>query len=190
MLFPVFLVHIGHKGYKFIMKRWYVLQVFAGSEEIVQADIERRVAAEEMQELVGRVMVPSAKAKPSFFAPDPTDQHLFPGYVLVELEPVPAAMKFVLSAPRAVRFLGGKDPQSLSAAEVDRIVARVKGEVTMPAREPVFTVGAEVDITEGPFAGFVGIVEKVNPDSEHLTVMVSIFGRLTPVELGFNQVKR
>ena len=65
----------------------------------------------------------------------------------------------------------------------------MKGEVAVAAKKSEFTVGSEVDIIDGPFAGFVGIIDKIDEENERVTVMVSIFGRMTPVELGFNQVK-
>ena len=79
----------------------------------------------------------------------------------------------------------------MSKKEIDRIISQIKGEVQVAVTEKVdFVVGSEVEIQDGPFAGFIGIVDKVEKESEKLTVMVSIFGRMTPVELGFNQVKR
>jgi len=78
----------------------------------------------------------------------------------------------------------------LSQKEVDRVVANMKGEVVVSSQAPEFADGSEVEIAEGPFAGFIGMVEKVDKEAERLTVMVSIFGRLTPIELGFDQIKR
>jgi transcriptional antiterminator NusG len=78
----------------------------------------------------------------------------------------------------------------LSKKEIDRIVSQMKGEVVVAKDKTEFAVGQEVEIQDGPFAGFVGIIDKVDEENEKLTVMVSIFGRMTPVELGFNQVKR
>jgi transcription termination/antitermination protein NusG len=118
------------------------------------------------------------------------DQQLFPGYLLIEMEINPETFKFVLDSPKAYKFLGGRDPMPLSAKEIEKIVSQVKGEVIVSAEKEGFTVGAEVDISEGPFAGFVGVVDKIDYENEKLTVMVSIFGRMTPVELNFNQVKK
>jgi transcriptional antiterminator NusG len=89
-----------------------------------------------------------------------------------------------------MRFLGGKDPVPLSTKEISRIVSQIKGEIAVGVEKEEFIVGNEVEIKEGPFAGFVGIIDKVDKSNEKLTVMVSIFGRMTPVELGFNQVKQ
>lgn len=171
------------------MKRWYVLQVYAGYEDIVQADILRRVKEVGLQDLLGQILVPSAKVARRFDQTEDADQHLFPGYMLIELEAVPEMIRLVSAAPRVNKFLGGKDPAPLSQKEVDRVLAQVRGEVVVSAKKSSFEAGREIEITEGPFSGFVGIIEGVDEGSERLTVMVSIFGRMTPVELGFDQVK-
>ncbi len=109
------------------------------------------------------------------------DQQLFPGYILMEAQMGPDVLRLVSSTPRVTRFLGGKDPVALSKKEIDRIISQVKGEVVLGSEKGEFVVGKEVDIKEGPFAGFVGVVDKVDEDNERLTVMVSIFGRMTPL---------
>lgn len=173
------------------MKRWYVVQVYAGYEEMVKKDLERRIA-EQKKDLLGRVLLPSAKMKSFFVAEEEqVDERLFPGYLLVEMESGPEALAFVSLTPKILKFLGGKDPAPLSKKEIERVLSQVSGEVVVSARpQEEFVQGSEVDIKDGPFTGFVGIIEKVDEDSEKLTVMVSIFGRLTPVELTFDQVKK
>ncbi|MDP3889390.1 MAG: transcription termination/antitermination protein NusG [bacterium] len=172
------------------MKRWYVVQVYAGYEQIVLADLKKRIQESEYKDLFGQVIVPSAKLKQLFETVDAQDQQLFPGYVLIEMEISPETMRLVTSNVRVMRFLGGKDPVPLAPEEVKRIVSQMKGEIAVSAQKEEFTEGSEIDILDGPFAGFVGIVEKVDQENEKLTVMVSIFGRMTPVELSFNQIKR
>lgn len=173
------------------MKRWYVIQVFAGYEESVKADLEKHIFNSELRDLFGEILIPSAKMKSIFESVDEAkDQQLFPGYLLIELEINPETLKLVLDSPKAYRFLGGKNPMPLSAKEIEKIVSQVKGEVIVSSEKEGFSVGAEVDISEGPFSGFVGVVDKVDCENEKLTVMVSIFGRMTPVELSFNQVKK
>ncbi len=172
------------------MKRWYVAQVFAGYEEIVRDDLLRRIA-QRADDIFGGVLVPSAQLKAVFsFEEQPEDERLFPGYVLVEMEKSSEAIGFVMTTPRILKFLGGSDPVALSSKEVSRIISQIRGDVAVaPTKQEHFAVGDEVDIKAGPFTGFVGLVDKVDEDSEKLTVMVSIFGRLTPVELSFDQVK-
>ena len=172
------------------MKRWYVVQVYAGYEQAAKVDIERRIQAEQMQDFFGEILVPSAKSKPMFASDDSADQQLFPGYILVEMEMTPESLRVVTASMRVLRFLGGKDPEPISQREIDRIISQVKGEIVVEAAREEFVLGSEVDIVEGPFAGFVGIIDSVDYNNEKLTVMVSIFGRMTPVELGFHQIKR
>ncbi len=174
------------------MKRWYVVQVFPGYEDTVKADIEKSIQELSLQSLFGEILIPSAKMKQFFDASSDEikDQQLFPGYLLVEMESVPLSIRLVSKTPRVLRFLGGRDPMPLSKKEIDRVLGQIKGEVAIVSEGPGYEVGKEVDIKEGPFAGFVGLIENIDEESEKLTVMVSIFGRMTPVELGFDQVKQ
>jgi len=171
------------------MKRWYVIQIYAGYEDLVKADLERRIAEKGMQDLFGQVLIPSAKVK-NYLSASEEDQQLFPGYMLIEVELNPETMRLVTSSPRVLRFLGGQQPMPLSEQEIKRIVSQVKGEVALATKKTEFVVGREVQVTEGPFAGFVGIIDRIDLSSEKLSVLVSILGRLTPVELRFDQVKQ
>lgn len=171
------------------MKRWYVVQVYAGFEEQVKSDLTKRIKDEGLEDKFGEILIPSAKLKQVFDMQETKDSQLFPGYVLIEMEALPATIKLVNSSMRVLKFLGGKEPVALSKREIERIIGQMKGEVAVAPKKSEFTVGSEVDITDGPFAGFVGIIEKIDEENERVTIMVSIFGRMTPVELGFNQIK-
>lgn len=174
------------------MKRWYVLQVYPGYEERVKKEIQSLIAKECLDDDFGQILVPSAKLKPLFDgAMDKgfQEQQLFPGYVLVEMEMSVRTMSVSLASPRAVRFLGGDQPVPMSNQEVSRVVSQMKGEIAIVQEKEEFVVGQEVEIKDGPFAGFVGVIDKTDKHNERLIVMVSIFGRMTPVELAFDQVK-
>ena len=172
------------------MKHWYVVQVYAGYEQAVKKDIEKRIQETALEESFGQVLVPSAKLKNMFEPIDEKDQQLFPGYILIEMEMRPETARMVTSSVRAIKFLGGGEPVPLSKKELDRMMRQMEGEIQVGSKKEEFALGSEIEITDGPFAGFVGIVEDFDTDNEKLTVMVSIFGRMTPVELGFHQVKR
>lgn len=173
------------------MKRWYVVQVYAGYENNIKKDLQKRIEEHGLQDKFDEILIPSARMK-QFFDSSAVeeDQQLFPGYMLIQMQAIQEAVRLVSSTPRIFRFLGGKEPVPISQKEVDRILGQMKGEVLVARDKHNFETGKEVEIKEGPFSGFVGIIEKIDQKSEKLTVMVSIFGRMTPVELGFDQVKR
>lgn len=172
------------------MKRWYVVQVFTGYEDIVKADLEKRIKEEGLEELFGQVLVPTGEVV-SFFSDDKNKKEkIFPGYLLIQMEMIGEAFRLVASNPRVSRFLGGESPVSLTDKEVDRIFSQMSGKLAVSSEKTPFVVGNEVHIESGPFSGFVGMIDKIDEEREKLTVMVSLFGRLTPVELGFDQVKK
>ena len=171
------------------MKRWYVVQVYTGFEDVVKADLEKRIVEEGLEDLFGEILIPTGNVL-SFFGEDDKKEKIFPGYLLIQLEMAGESHKLVASNPRVTRFLGGKEPVPISDKEAERIFAQISGELPVARESMVFSEGGEVNIASGPFSGFVGVIEKVDEEREKLTVMVSIFGRLTPVELGFDQVKK
>lgn len=173
------------------MKRWYVVQVYTGFEDIVKADLEARAKETGLTDLLGQVLIPASEVA-SMFAADTKSkkEKIFPGYLLIQLDMTGDMYRLVSSTPRVTRFLGGESPVPLSDKEVERIFAQMAGKLSLSQDRTLFTVGNEVHITTGPFSGFVGIIDKVDEEKERLTIMVSIFGRMTPVELGFDQVKK
>ena len=151
----------------------------------------KRIEEKGLQELFGEILIPSAKMKHFFECSDDIkDQQLFPGICLLKWKQF--QKQFVWLARRRVlsRFLGGKEPVPFLKKKLTRIIAQMKGEVVVSTEKHAFEVGREVEIKEGPFAGFVGIIDNIDEENEKFTVMVSIFGRMTPVELSFDQVKR
>lgn len=172
------------------MKRWYVVQVYTGFEDIVKADLEKRIVEEGLQDLFGQVLVPTVEVM-SFFSDDKNKKEkIFPGYLLIQLEMTGDSFRLVSSSPRVTRFLGGDSPVPLSDKEVDRIFSQMSGKVAVAEESAMFAVGNEIHVASGPFTGFVGIIDKVDEEREKITALVSIFGRLTPVELSFDQVKK
>ena len=140
--------------------------------------------------LFGDILIPTSEVVSFLSGEDPKKEKIFPGYLLIQMEMTGETYQLVLAAPRVSRFLGGVKPAPLSNKEVERIFSQISGKLAITREKVPFAEGNEVHVSSGPFAGFVGIVEKVDEERERLTVMVSIFGRLTPVELGFDQVKK
>lgn len=173
------------------MKRWYIVQVYTGYEDLVRVDLEKRIVEEGMQDFFGSVVVPTGEVA-SKLAGDAAAQKekIFPGYLLVQMEMTGEAHRLVSSVPRVSRFLGGASPMPLTDREYARISAQMSGEIMLAREKVTFALGSEVHVNQGPFSGFVGIIEKVSEDHERLTVMVSIFGRLTPIEIGFDQIEK
>jgi transcription termination/antitermination protein NusG len=166
------------------MKHWYVVQVYTGFEDIVKLDVEKQVVEQKMEDLIDDLLIPSNEME------NVIKEKIFPGYILIHMEMTGESFKLVKSNSRVTRFLGGERPVPLSEAEVERIFSQVEGKVLLPTEKESFVVGSEVQVTKGPFTGFVGVIDKVDEEKERLVVMVSIFGRLTPVELEFDQIKK
>lgn len=172
------------------MKRWYVVQVYTGFEDVVKRDLEKRIVEQSSEDAFGDILIPTSEVVSFLSAEDARREKIFPGYLLVQMEMTGETYQLVMSAPRVSRFLGGERPAPLSNKEVERIFSQISGKLAVTREKSPFAEGNEVHIVSGPFSGFVGIVDKVDEERERLTIMVSIFGRLTPVELGFDHVKK
>ncbi|HBS48374.1 TPA: transcription termination/antitermination factor NusG [Candidatus Dependentiae bacterium] len=171
------------------MKRWYVVQVYTGYEDVVREELKKRIVADKLTDLFGDILVPTGEAAQFWTGEEVKKEKIFPGYVLIQMEMSREAYRLVMSTTRVYKFLGGENPIPLMEAEVERIHSQVSGKLSVTPKKLPFAVGSEISISSGPFAGFVGTIDKIDEEHEKLTVGVSIFGRLTPVELGFDQVK-
>jgi len=179
----------GNFKQEFQMKHYYVVQVYSGYETATKDDIERRIAKSSFQDSFGEILVPSTKFKASLTTEEIKNEQLFPGYILVEMILTPETMKLVTSSIRVLKFVGGLNPKPLKQEEAELVKSQMRGEVSIRHEQTEFNVGGQVQIQDGPFSGFDGIISAVDSEHEKLTVMVSIFGRMTPVELEFGQVK-
>ena len=173
--------------------KWYIIHSYSGFERKVKESIEARVRADErLQGKIGRVLIPTESVTEVRGGKKYTsDRMFFPGYVLVEMDMDDNVWHVVKSTPRVTGFVGtGQQPTPLSEEEVQQIVYRVADSKEKPKLKVKFVKNESVRITEGPFASFTGMVDEVNEDRETLKVMVTIFGRSTPVELEFGQVEK
>ena len=172
--------------------RWYIIHSYSGFERKVKESLESRVQAFGLQERIGKVLIPTEAVTEVRNGKKYTVERMFyPGYVLVEMDMDDHVWHVVKSTPRVTGFVGtGQQPTPLSEEEVQHIVYRVGEAKDKPKLKVKFEKNEKVKITEGPFATFDGIVDDVNDVKETVKVMVTIFGRSTPVELEFGQVEK
>lgn len=172
--------------------KWYIIHTYSGFEKKVRESLESRIQAFGLQEKIGKVLIPTEPVTEIRGGKKYTVERMFyPGYVLVQMDMDDHVWHVVKSTPRVTGFVGtGQQPTPLSQEEVNQIVYRVDVSKDRPKIRVKFEKSETVRITDGPFANFNGIVDDVNEDRETLKVMVTIFGRATPVELEFNQVEK
>lgn len=172
--------------------RWYILHAYSGFERKVKESIESRVQAFGLSERVGRIMIPTEPVTEIINGKKRTVERVFlPGYVLVEMDLDNQLWHVLKDTPKVTGFLGtGDKPVALSEEEVSSILFRSETAKERPRLKIKFEKGESVRITEGPFANFNGVVDEINEDRETLKVMVTIFGRSTPVELEFGKVEK
>lgn len=173
-------------------KHWYIVHTYSGFEERVKETLQQRAEALDMADSFGEVRIPKEKVFDLKNGKKvELERKLFPGYILVEMEMSDAAWHVVKNTPKVTGFVGGgKRPAPIPQEEVDEILHHVTSAREKPRPKYVFDKGEPVKIIDGPFTNFSGVVEEVNLDRETLKVMVTIFGRQTPVELGFHQVEK
>ena len=178
--------------------KWYIIHTYSGFERKVKESLESRVQAFHLEDKIGKVIIPTEPVTEIRNGKKYTTERAFlPGYVLVEMDMDLASPEgqnlwhVVKSTPRVTGFLGaGNQPTPMSTDEVNTIIYRVAESKEKPKLKVKFEKNESVRITEGPFATFTGVVDEVNEDRETLKVMVTIFGRSTPVELEFGQVEK
>ncbi len=171
--------------------RWYIVHTYSGFENKIAAFIKEQAEKKGMTDKVEDVLVPTENVvSVRNGSKVETERKFFPGYVLVKMEMLPETWHLVSSTPKVTGFLGGKKPVPMTEAEVERILHQVKEGVEKPKSAVVYEVGEQVCVCDGPFASFTGVVEEVDAEKERLKVSVSIFGRLTPLELNYTQVKK
>jgi len=173
------------------MKQWFAVSTYSSQELAVKKRIEQMVEREGLQEKIGQVLVPQQEyVKVKDGKRKTVKTNLFPSYIIIELELDTHTQYMVQSIQGVVKFIGeGNEPHPLRKTEVERLLGVVNNEEAMPKIEVPYVNGDSVRIKEGPFKDFIGTVEEVNTEKRKLKAMVSVFGRSTPVELGFTQVE-
>jgi transcriptional antiterminator NusG len=172
--------------------KWYIIHAYSGFERKVRESLESRVTAFGLQNKIGRIMIPTEPVTELRNGKKYTIDRVFlPGYVLVEMDLDNDLWHVIKNTPRVTGFLGtGDNPVALSEQEVSSILFRSDAAKDKPSMKVKFEKGEQVRINEGPFANFTGAVDDINEDKQTLKVMVSIFGRSTPVEIEFSKVDK
>ena len=172
--------------------KWYIIHAYSGFERKVRESLESRIQAFGLQNKIGRIMIPTEPVTELRNGKKYTIERVFlPGYVLVEMDLDNDPWHVIKNTPRVTGFLGtGDKPVALSEQEVSSILFRSESAKDKPTLKVKFEKGEQVRINEGPFANFNGTVDDVNEDRQTLKVMVSIFGRSTPVEIEFAKVDK
>ena len=178
-----------------IQRKWYVLRAIGGKEKKVKEYIEGEIASAGLQDYVSQVLIPTEKVYQIRNGKKISkERNFYPGYVLVEAALVGEVPHILRNVTNVIGFLGdtkGGDPVPMRMSEVNRILGKVDEltgsdeELTVP-----FVVGETIKVIDGPFNGFNGIIEETNEEKKKLKVMVKIFGRKTPLDLVFMQVKK
>ena len=172
--------------------KWYVVHVYSGHEQKVKIALEEKIKASKYPEKFGEILIPTenivelvnGKKKESI-------RKFYPGYILVKMYLDNDTWHIVNSTQKVTGFLGGKNkPAPISDKEAKNIVEKMQQGKEKPQPKYYFELGDEVRVVDGPFSNFNGTVEDVSPDKEKVKVLVSIFGRATPVELNFIQVSK
>ncbi len=172
--------------------KWYVVHTYSGYENKVKAALEERISSSGLFDKFGEVLVPTEEVVELVRGKRKTSSRKFyPGYILVQMELTDEAWHLVQETAKVTGFLGGRDsPASLTDEEAEKIMGQVEAGKLKPQPKFMFEPGDEVRVIDGPFTNFLGTVEDVKPDKGKIRVLVSIFGRPTPVELEFVQVTK
>ena len=174
-------------------KKWYVIRAISGNEKKVKIYLESEISRLNLQDYIAQILIPTEKVYQVRKGKKISkERNYFPGYILIEAVLVGEINYLIKNIPGVIGFLGSKgEPEPLRPAEVNRILGKVDElaeqgeEIHVP-----YIIGESVTVIDGPFNSFSGIIEEINEEKKKLKVMVKIFGRKTPLELGFMQVEK
>lgn len=174
-------------------KKWYVIRAISGNEKKVKQYLESEINRLGLKDSISQVLIPTEKVYQVHKGKKISkERNYLPGYILIEAILTGEIPHIIKNVPGVLGFLGSKgEPVPLRPAEVNRILGKVD-ELTEQGEEVSvpFIVGETVTVIDGPFNSFTGVIEEINEEKKKLKVMVKIFGRKTPLELGFMQVEK
>jgi len=172
--------------------KWYIVHTYSGFENKVKLNLEERVKTLKQEDYFGQILVPTEQVVELKKGQKKTSSRKFyPGYIMVQMALNKETWHTVRNTAKVTGFLGGgSEPYPVPDEEAERIIRQMEEGITKPKPRYSFEEGDEVRVVDGPFSNFQGTVEEVKPDKEKLRVLITIFGRATPVELDFIQVNK
>lgn len=173
-------------------QNWYVVHTYSGFEQKAKKALEEKVKSLNKKDLITEVLIPSENVvEMKKGVKKTTSRKIFPGYILVRMDLNDETWHIIKSVPKVTGFVGGtKNPPIVPDEEVNRITQQISEGTLRPKPKVSFEKGESVRVVDGPFTNFNGIVDEVKPEKGKVKVLVSIFGRSTPVELDFIQVEK
>jgi transcription termination/antitermination protein NusG len=170
--------------------KWYIVHTYSGFENRVKINLEERIKTAGQEEYFGKILVPMENVMELKKGQKKTSSRkFFPGYILVQMIVNKDTWHTVKNTPKVIGFVGGEtNPTAVSEQEASQIIRQMEEGISRPKPKYQFEQGDEVVVIDGPFSNFKGVVEEVKPDKEKVRVLITIFGRSTPVELDFIQV--
>ncbi len=178
---------------KTIDKKWYIVNVHTGCEATAKKAIEEKIKTSKMEQMFGDILIPAENVVELVKGQKQTkSRKFFPGYMFVQMFLNDETWHLVKHSSKVTGFVGGAKtrPPEVPEAEVFRVTQQMAGVSEKPRAKVKFTIGENVTVVDGPFSNFSGTVEDINEDKAKVKVLVSIFGRPTPVELDFIQVEK
>lgn len=174
-------------------KKWYIVNVQTGCEATAKKAIEEKIKTSKMEQMFGDILIPAENVVELVKGQKQTkSRKFFPGYMFVQMFLNDETWHLVKHSSKVTGFVGGAKtrPPEVPEAEVFRVTQQMAGVSEKPRSKVKFTIGEDVTVVDGPFSNFSGTVEDINEDKAKVKVLVSIFGRPTPVELDFVQVEK
>jgi transcriptional antiterminator NusG len=173
-------------------KKWYIVNTQTGCEGTAKASIEERARSQKMDQFIGNILIPAENVVELVKGKKATrSRKFFPGYIFVNMVLTDETWHLVKNASKVSGFVGGKvRPPEVPEQEVMRVTQQMESGAEKPKPKVKFTLGESVTVVDGPFSNFNGTVEEINQEKGKVKVLVSIFGRPTPVELDFVQVEK
>ena len=172
--------------------KWYIIHTYSGFEQKVRSAILERAKARGLDQYIANVLVPTETVEEMVKGERRlSSRKFYPGYVLVQMEMNDDTWHLVKDTPKVTGFIGSKEePVAIPEEDAAKIITQMQEGVLRPKPKIKFETGDKVQVTEGPFANFTGVVDEVKADRGRVRVMISVFGRPTPVELEFTQLEK